>query len=343
MHPRGVALITSARPTPAALSFPVRGLQWPLGILLAVAVWALVAFFPSDQAGRNLDHLGPQAGLLRGGLIGVAHNNGDLKPYLMSSTDGAEFHAISGPLTAGDRDPSLTFWDGRYWMAATQLASGSTFDVWYSSDPTDAGNWTHTAVSVGPIGTVYHTWAPEWFIDPSQAEGYRQVHVLFAATVNNSLDGPFRLYEIHPTNRAMTAWSTPVEVTGPSLPVDQIDPFMVYAPDIGTAGKPYKLWYKENNGAFIEYMESASLTSGYTVVESGNWAGWKGLRSIEAVCLIRLDDGSWRAYFNENVGYTTVGNFYSDSLDGWATWSMRANVGTQSLMSHGTYIRRAVL
>jgi hypothetical protein len=308
-----------------------------------VAVWAVVAFFPSDQAGRNLDHLGPQAGLLRGGLIGVAHNNSDLKPYLMRSTDGAEFHAISGPLTAGDRDPSLTYLDGKYWMAATRPSSPSSFDVWYASDPTDAGNWTDTVVDVSAIGTVHYTWAPEWFLDPARGPGYEQVHIFFAATTGNSPAGPFRLYEIHPVDRGMTAWSTPLKVTGASLPADQIDPFMVYAPEIGTAGKPYKLWYKQNDGGVIEYMESANLTSGYSVVESGNWAGWKGFRSIEAVCLIRLDDGSWRAYFNENAGYTTVGNFYSDSLDNWATWSVRSNVDTQSLMSHGTYIRVASL
>jgi hypothetical protein len=308
-----------------------------------MAVCTVVAFLPSDLGGRNLDHLGPQPGLLRGGLIGVAHNNSDRKPYLMSSTDGADFQAIAGPLTSGDRDPSLTFWDGKYWMAATRPSSHSTFDVWYASDPTNARNWAHKVVDVGGIGTVYYTWAPEWFLDPTTRPGYEQVHIFFAATTRNSPDGPFRLYEIHPVNRGMTGWSTPVEMTGISLPVDQIDPFMVYAPEIGTAGKPYKLWYKENNGGFIEYMESASLTTGYSVVESGNWAGWKGFRSIEAVCLIRLDDGSWRAYFNENAGYTTVGNFYSDSLDDWATWSNRANVDTEVLMSHGTYIRVATL
>jgi len=300
-------------------------------------------FFPSDDVGRSLRHLGPQAELLRGGLIGVAHNNGDRKPYLMSSTDGARFHAVTGPLTSGDRDPSLTFRNGTYWMAATQIASGGTFDVWYATDPTEADNWTHTVVDVGGIGTVYYTWAPEWFIDPTEADGYGQVHIIFAATVHNDLGGPFRLYEIHPMNRAMSAWSTPVEVTGTSLPVDQIDPFMVYAPEVGTPGKPYKLWYKQNDGGVIEYMESASLTSGYSVAKSGNWAGWQQGRSIEAICLVRLDDGSWRAYFNENAGLETVGNFYSDSLDGWATWSPRANVDTEHLMSHGTYIRVASL
>jgi hypothetical protein len=291
---------------------------------------------------RAAERPGSQAALLQGGLIGVAHNNGDRKPYLMFSTDGAKFQAIAGPLTSGDRDPSLTFWDGKYWMAATQLASGSTFDVWSATDPTDAGSWRHTIVDVSGIGTVHYTWAPEWFIDRSEAGGER-VHIFFAATTRDDLSGPFRLYETHPVDRAMSGWSTPLEVTGASLPVDQIDPFMVYAPEIGTPDMPYKLWYKDNNRGVIEYMESASLTSGYTVVESGNWAGWSAGRSIEAICLVRLDDGSWRAYFNENEGLSTVGNFYSDSLDGWATWSSRAHLDTESLMSHGTYIRVASL
>lgn len=338
-----MALNTDIRLARPALSLPARSRRWSLAVSLSIGLCAVVAFFPGVDVNRSLEHLGPQAALLRGGLIGVAHNNGDRKPYLMSSSDGTKFRAISGPLTSGDRDPSLTFWDGKYWMAATRMEVGGTFDVWYATDPGDAENWTHTVVDVGAIGSVYFTWAPEWFIDPAPASGAGQIHVLFAATTRNDADGPFRLYEIHPMNRSMSAWSVPVEVTGTALPQDQIDPFMVYAPEIGTPGKPYKLWYKQNNGAFIEYMESSSLTSGYTVVESGNWAGWKGLRSIEAVCLVRLDDGSWRAYFNENAGFTTVGNYYSDSLDGWATWSPRANVDTESLMSHGTYIRVASL
>jgi hypothetical protein len=273
----------------------------------------------------------------------VAHNNADKKPYLMMSTDGARFQAVAGPLTAGNRDPSLTFWEGKYWMAATRPHSSAAFDVWSATDPVGAANWTDLVVDVSAIGTVYHTWAPEWFVDPSEAQGSRKLHVFFAATTRNRSGGPFRLYEMHPLDPAVSAWSQPVEVTGTSLPVDQIDPFMVYAPEIGTPGKPYKLWYKENNGGGIEYMESASLTSGYTVVEHGNWAGWNVGRSIEAICLIQLDDGSWRAYFNENAGFTTVGNFFSDSLDGWATWSPRTNVDTDSLMSHGTYIRLAVI
>jgi hypothetical protein len=336
-----VALTAQARTTRAAVSYPALGRRWALGIGLAVGICAVIALFPADQMSRDVGHLVSQADLISGGLIGVAHNNGDRKPYLMSSGDGAHFHAISGPLTAGDRDPSMTFWDGKYWMAATQIASGGTFDVWYASDPTDAHNWTHTVVDVGAVGTVYYTWAPEWFIDRTNGQGYGQVHILFAATVKNDLDGPFRLYEVHPMNGAMSAWSTPVEVTGTSLPADQIDPFMVYAPEVGTPGKPYKLWYKENDRGFIEYMESASLTSGYEVVRSGNWANWSHGRSIEAICLVRLDDGSWRAYFNENAGLTTIGNYYSDSLDDWATWSPRANVDTDKLMSHGTYIRVA--
>ena len=335
--------LSPSRFTERAVPWHPRARNRTLWTVLFVGVCAVAAFMPADQIRLDLRHFGPQPGLLQGGLIGVAHNNGDRKPYLMTSNDGTTFDAIAGPLTSGDRDPSLTFWDGKYWMAATQITSGATFDVWYATDPTYAASWTHIVVDVSEIGTVYYTWAPEWFFDPPEREGYGQLHILFAATVANDLSGPFRLYEIHPINRAMSAWSRPAKLTGISLPADQIDPFMVYAPEIGTPGKPYKLWYKDNDGGSIEYMESASLTNGYTVVESGNWAGWKNGPSIEAVCLVRLDDGSWRAYFNENDGLTTVGNFYTDSLDGWTTWSPRADIDTETLMSHGTYIRVASL
>jgi hypothetical protein len=334
-----VAFVTALRPATAGPPILIPGRQSPLLASFLALACAAVALSAGDQMGRNL-RVGPQPELLQGGVIGVAHNNGDRKPYLMASTDGARFSIVAGPLTSGDRDPSLMIWDDRYWMAATPITAGHSFDVWRAKDPTQPDNWVHTVVDVSAIGTVFYTWAPEWFIDPSE-EAHQRVHVLFAATTTNDIRGPFRIYETHPTDRVMTEWSAPVEVTGASLPGDQIDPFVVYAPEIGPPGKPYKLWYKENDGGDIEYMESASLTSGYTVVESGNWARWKVGRSIEAICLVRLDDGSWRAYFNENAGLTTVGNFYSDSLDGWATWSPRESIDTESLMSHGTYIRVA--
>ena len=180
--------------------------------MLFVGICAVAAFMPADQIRLDLRHFGPQPGLLQGGLIGVAHNNGDRKPYLMTSNDGTTFDAIAGPLTSGDRDPSLTFWDGKYWMAATQITSGATFDVWYATDPTYAASWTHIVVDVSEIGTVYYTWAPEWFLDPPEREGYGQLHIFFAATVANDLSGPFRLYEIHPINRAMSAWSRPAKL-----------------------------------------------------------------------------------------------------------------------------------
>ena len=54
---------------------------------------------------------------------------------------------------------------------------------------------------------------------------------------------------------------------------------MVFAPEVGTASKPYKLWWKEDNSgganAFtIGYSEGPSATGPFTLIEQGDWAGW---------------------------------------------------------------------
>jgi hypothetical protein len=68
------------------------------------------------------------------------------------------------------------------------------------------------------------------------------------------------------------------------------------------------------------YASSASLLSGYTIIQSGNWAGWG--THLEGECLIKLANGNWRIYL-DNEGN---GIYYSDSADNWVTWSAKAPI-----------------
>lgn len=276
--------------------------------------------------------------LLHGGFIRAAHADATTddsvanRPYLFSSTDGVTFTAMDDAMMfdfgASSRDPSILHWDNQYWVAHTGPSDLEKFTVWNSAQLA-GGGWDQiaqpscSAISPGP----FRVWAPEWFVDPD-GDGIGAVHIFLAASYTGFTD--FQLYEIHPTNRTMTTWSAPVIVTGTSLPVNMIDPCMVKKDGL------YQLWYKQENTGLIEYMTSSSLTSGYTVTETGDWAGWS---TNEGPNIVKIDDGRWRIYMVDNAGFGTVDVLYSDSVDDWATWSTLTPIVTPFLTSHGTTIR----
>lgn len=223
------------------------------------------------------------------------------------------------------RDPSLLKRNGRYWVAHTKDAVGvatTSFGVAYSDDVLD---WTHHVdVSMTAIVGVNRVWAPEWFVDPADDSVY--------VFVSCSTDGStFALYETHPTNAAMTTWSAPVAISGTGLPSNMIDPFVV------KRGATYYLWFKnEAAGAKkLGYLQSSSLTSGYTVVQDGttDWAGWGS--DVEGPSLLSLGGNSWRMYLDKYSG-GSEGLYYSDSADNWATWGAKALISAE--MRHGTVI-----
>jgi hypothetical protein len=203
--------------------------------------------------------------------------------------------------------------------------------------------WTDLAtVTADASGT--NTWAPEWI---RNIDGTPYLHPSTgfpAATVNVSTDSQstFTVREIHPTNRGMTAWSASTTVTGTSLPSKMIDAFLL------ADGDDYWLWYKQETDKRIEIAHSTTgLTSGYTVLESGDWAGWvankdAGADSIEGPCVVRLDDGRWRIYFNENNGFSSIRAVYSETTDDWrtgtSTWTTQTAITTDALMSHGSVL-----
>lgn len=259
---------------------------------------------------------------------------------VMYSEDGLTFR--DGALidtNTGRRDPSLIHWDGMWWVL---LTGGGTILRLYSS--TDLETWTGPTSITVDLGAD-HTWAPEWI---RNMDGTPYLHPdtgLPCATVNVTTDSEatFTVREIHPTNRAMSTWSTPVTVTGTGLPTKMIDAFLL------VDGEDYWLWYKnEGTNKRIEIVHSTTdLTSGYTVFESGDWAGWYaardgGANSIEGPALVRLDDGRWRIYFNENNGFSSIRAVYSETTDDWrtgsSTWTTQLEITTDALMSHGTVV-----
>jgi len=251
-------------------------------------------------------------------------DRGQEKLYLWQSTDGIDWNLLNGgpSYSAPEyviRDPSIfKHTDGKYYICYTnnntspQNFTGTRFGV--ASSP-DLVTWSH--VCWVDFGGAYYVWAPEWFVDTDGS-----VHVFVAVN--------YQIKEVHPTDSTFTAWSSPVTITGTDLPASKIDPYMV------KLGSTYHLWYKREIGGqnYIEYASSSSLTSGYTVIYSGDWAGWG---QKEGECLVRLNDGSWRIYFNDIIGAT----YYSDSYDNWQTWTEKVLLTDDQpdlVIGHGTVI-----
>jgi len=254
----------------------------------------------------------------------------DEKAFLLSSNNGIEFAkaASSTVYTAPVgtvRDPSITKVNNVYWMAYTSggFTSANSFGV---ASSTNLSDWSHvTQVDVSAISGTGNVWAPEWFNDPDTGI----THIFFAS--NKS--GSYKMYEVHPTNAQFTTWSTPVLVTGTGFP-GMIDAFVVKKNGI------YNLWYvATSTPAYIEYATSTSLTSGYNIAESGDWAGWDG--NVEGESLVQVDSDTWRIYMDDYSGVDEE-YYYSESNDDWATWSDRTQIwaaGGAGYVRHGTVIK----
>jgi hypothetical protein len=256
-------------------------------------------------------------------FLTMAHNNdyaggGSFDNYLhaFTSADGLSWSALAANTQAASiypastyRDPSLLYHGGKWWICATGDGASTAFGV-LSSSEFDAG-WAHVASpSFAAVGATA-VWAPHWFVDIDDS-----VHVLAAVQTSGSR----KIYEIHPTNPAMTTWSTPVLVGGTGWASNSIDPDLTFWD--GT----YYLFWKDDGAGTLCLSTSSSPFSGYAAVHTGDWAGWKvgaGGGSIEGPKIVDLGD-RWRLYFSQNSGYEANDIYCSETTDrtmatGWTT------------------------
>lgn len=259
-------------------------------------------------------------------FLAACHESGVNTPHIIGSLDGKTFEDVSGAITTDNvsptyaGDPTLLHWNGYYWLLH-QYSTGDgqgSFTVLRSENLTDWTEVTEVAPGVpGEVSVYPGAWARNEdgtpYLDPTDGRPRLFLTVSTTLPVN---DGPFVPYELHPTNDAMSAWSTAVEIDG-DFPADIIDPFVI------KHGDEWAFWYKSNDPGdeVIEYATSATLTGTYVVQETGDWAGWGTQR--ENPSLVKLDDGTWRIYIQK---YTNLGTWWSESTDDWATWSAETQV-----------------
>jgi len=290
----------------------------------------------NNLAVSNSLSLGSTANAGQGIFLGTFFE-GDQGLRLMGSGDGKAWNelgdwysgnALYYPASGTLRDPSIYVGKSShtYWMVHTKGNAGDVTTSFALVSSSDIQHWTLvTSVDCSEISGVNRVWAPEWFEDSDGS-----LHVFFAASTDGATTSS-HIYEKHPTNAAMTSWSSAVQITGTGLSTTMIDPFVV------KKGSTYHLFYATYPGPFeyIEYASSSSLTSGYTVTQSGNWAGWGG---AEGESLVQIDSTTWRIYFDTLFG---TGFSYSESTDNWATWSTKTAITLPipNNPQHGTILR----
>ena len=244
----------------------------------------------------------------------VGHQATEPSPiYQGVSSDGINFYDfIPNPTITPtspieyEYDPDIIYWNGLYWLCMDQyethpLNNNHAIGLGISSSP-DLVHWTKV-VNISFPGQVW-VWAPNWFIDPADGS----VHIYIPCEADTT-DNNFKIYELHPTNAGMTTWSTPLNI---GLGTNKIDPWMVYRS--GT----YYLFYKDETAKYICLASSSSPTGEFSIIKTGDWAGWGD--NMEAPCVVQIDSSRWRIYMQ--------GGWYSDSIDNWATWSEKANITT---------------
>jgi hypothetical protein len=195
----------------------------------------------------------------------------------------------------------MMYYAGRWWVAHTQnglTGTGATFGL---ASSVNGHGWTPVAnPSVAAISGVQYPWGPKWYFDAAN-----QPHILIACSVTYDTD--LIMYELHPTNAAMTSWSNPVALTmGTGMPsgsggIIDFDAF----------------WFHDTLYAVLK-DETTKL--GCLAVSSGDWNGtWTSLNAnlggwfaLEGFSAVVLGPQHIRIYMDDYNGNYGGGLHYSD-------------------------------
>lgn len=258
----------------------------------------------------------------------------DVNLYILkAAADGRNFSDINGgnPVYTNPRDPS-------YGVRDPSIRYNAPDQKWYIahtdndafvvlSSP-DLYNWTQVArVTVPGLARI---WSPEWFVDPLDSS----IHLVHAGNPIANISTGWAIYETHPTASDFSTWSTSVALGG-SFSSSLIDPYII------KIGSTYNLWVKNEIDKTIELATSSSLLTGYTMLQTGDWAGW-GAPRFEGACVLPFGPG-YRLYMDHSLGVGAGdGIYFSDSPPGslGTPWTAPVLTTFQPLtgIRHGTVV-----
>ncbi|MEU5598027.1 glycoside hydrolase family 43 protein [Streptomyces sp. NPDC020298] len=257
----------------------------------------------------------------------LGSDDGTVNVY--QSDDATDFRLVKAsaytPPANRIRDVSVfKHTDGYYYLTYTTHTwqdVSTTIGFARSADRTD---WTFLYDYTVPLANLSRAWAPEWFVDSDGS-----VNVIVSCSTADD-EWIFTPYLLKATNTALTAWSSPVALSG--IGANHIDTYIV------RIGSTYHAFTKNETAKYIEYATATSLTGPYTISRTGDWAGWGSYR--EGPSVIQLDNGAWRIFFD---GYGDGTYYYSDSYDTFATWSTpKALPGISGTARHFTVVKETV-
>lgn len=270
-------------------------------------------------------------------------NNGERGLRILSSADAAAFSGhgrgivYTPPSGNNLRDPSLIRYRNRYYICHTSGILGAVdhFSILVSDNLRD---WTHlTDVSMGALGDVRWTWAPEWFLDDDGS-----LHIFVSASTWPEISTRHIIYEMHPLDPTLTQWSTPTAVSGDAFPAwtgDEPGRVGAYDAYVVKRNGAYYMFHFDSVTSCIEVARSTdALTGPYTPYKTHNWQGI-GLYK-EGPTVMYLGGGRWRMIYADAIhSYLN----YTDSTDDWATWSTPQPVSLPGApqgftVNHGTLI-----
>jgi len=255
-------------------------------------------------------------------------NSSESNMYVYESPDALAYTLLKGPAFTPPaeliRDPSIIkHTDGYYYIVYTTNWTGNTIGFARSRDRV---NWTFVRNHTLPLAGIERTWAPEFFVD-----GGGSVNIIVSLDTTATPDYIFRPHLLTATNASLSSWTTPKPLTGLDK-ANYIDTFVV------RHGGQYHAFTKQETTKYIEYATATSLGGPYTFRGTGDWAGWGSWR--EGPALAQLDNGGWRIYFD---GYAEKKYYYSDSLDGFRTWTpIRELPKLSGFARHFTVLKESV-
>ncbi|QLH26445.1 family 43 glycosylhydrolase [Streptomyces sp. Rer75] len=255
-------------------------------------------------------------------------NSSESNMYVYESPDALTYTLLKGPAFTPPaeliRDPSIIkHTDGYYYIVYTTNWTGNTIGFARSRD---RANWTFVRNHTLPLAGVERTWAPEFFVDAGGS-----VNIIVSLDTTATPDYIFRPHLLTATSASLSSWTTPKPLTGLDK-ANYIDTFVV------RHGGQYHAFTKQETTKYIEYATATSLGGPYTLRGTGDWAGWGSWR--EGPALVPLAGGGWRIYFD---GYAEKKYYYSDSLDGFRTWTpIRQLPGLSGFARHFTVLKESV-
>jgi hypothetical protein len=194
--------------------------------------------------------------------LNFAYKPSHLVPYYNSNNATFPYHGLRDPQTWLYKGACYTTFTPAVWWGQGSTEVG--VDIYQSdgdcrANPNPQFNYCTTIYT----GGTANAWSPSPFVDSDGS-----THIFFSMVDGSSHR---QIYEVHPNVPdnfcGVGAWSTPIELTGTSLPTSMLDQWMF------KIGATYYLWYANQSSgpSNIEVISSTNLLTGWAALESGNW------------------------------------------------------------------------